>query len=71
MNENFVRSEAGQAYIARLFPRRLGEAEELDGALLLLVSRAGSFVNGTVLPVDGGTLLGGIWMEASRHRDAI
>lgn len=34
---------------------RMGQAEELIGALLFLVSKdASSFVNGTVIPVDGG-----------------
>lgn len=33
---------------------RFGEAEELIGAVIYLVSPAASFVTGTVLPVDGG-----------------
>ena len=33
---------------------RGGEAHELDGALLLLASDAGSFVTGQVVYVDGG-----------------
>ena len=34
---------------------RFGKPEELVGALLFLVSKeASSFVNGVVLPVDGG-----------------
>jgi NAD(P)-dependent dehydrogenase (short-subunit alcohol dehydrogenase family) len=50
-------SESGQAYIKNLVPQRLGEYPELVGPLLLLVSDAGSFVNGISLPVDGGSLL--------------
>jgi len=33
---------------------RAGDAHELDGALLLLASAAGTFITGAVLPVDGG-----------------
>lgn len=33
---------------------RAGELHELGGALLLLVSPAGSYINGAILPVDGG-----------------
>ena len=34
--------------------RRPGELEELDGAMLLLASRAGSYITGQTIPVDGG-----------------
>ena len=33
---------------------RLGEAEELHGAVIFYASDASRFVTGTVLPVDGG-----------------
>jgi NAD(P)-dependent dehydrogenase (short-subunit alcohol dehydrogenase family) len=54
MNQEYFASEAGRAYRARLPPGRLGELPELLGPALLLVSGAGSYVNGVVLPVDGG-----------------
>jgi NAD(P)-dependent dehydrogenase (short-subunit alcohol dehydrogenase family) len=53
INAEFFASEAGQRYVKRLPARRLGAPEELDGPLLLLASDAGSYVNGTVLVVDG------------------
>ena len=37
---------------------RLGAAHELQGIALLLASSAGSYITGSVLPVDGGALLG-------------
>ena len=37
--------------------RRLGQAADLDGALLLLASDASDFMTGTTLVVDGGHLV--------------
>ena len=54
MNRDYFASDAGRAYSARLPPGRLGELPELLGPALLLVSHAGSYINGAVLPVDGG-----------------
>lgn len=57
LNRDFFASQAGQAQIKRIPMRRLGRPEELDGALLLLVSDAGSFMTGSVIVADGGHLL--------------
>ena len=54
MNCGFLRSEVGQALISRIPMGRSGAAQDLDGALLLLVSEAGAYITGAVLPVDGG-----------------
>ncbi len=54
MNQEFFASEAGQAYAQRIPPGRTGEMSELVGPVLLLASDAGSYINGVVLPVDGG-----------------
>ena len=43
--------------LSRFPMQRAGRLEELDGALLLLVSEAGSYITGSTLVVDGGTLL--------------
>ena len=34
---------------------RVGQPEEIVGIMIYLVSRAGAYTNGTVIPVDGGT----------------
>lgn len=54
MNRGFLHSETGKALIGRIPMGRAGEPDDLDGALLLLASPAGAYLNGVVLPVDGG-----------------
>ena len=36
---------------------RLGTPEDIVGAVIYLSSRAGAYVTGVVLPVDGGSLV--------------
>ncbi len=57
LNEDYLKSETGLQLIAKFPMKRLGLESELDGPLLLLASDAGSFMTGTVIPVDGGALL--------------
>ena len=53
-NREFFHSEAGQRLVRRIPLRRLAEPEDLDGAMLLLASPAGSYITGAVISVDGG-----------------
>jgi len=50
----------GKTYFDLSLTRRMGEPAELDGALLFLASDASAYVNGVVLPVDGGNHLRGL-----------
>jgi NAD(P)-dependent dehydrogenase (short-subunit alcohol dehydrogenase family) len=54
MNERFFASPEGVAYAQRIPAGRTGDLSELIAPALLLASDAGSYVNATVLPVDGG-----------------
>jgi NAD(P)-dependent dehydrogenase (short-subunit alcohol dehydrogenase family) len=48
-------SEATQKSVATYIPlRRPGEPEDAEGAVVFLASRAGAYVNGHVIPLDGG-----------------
>ena len=57
LNDAFFETEPGKALIKRVPQRRLGQPSELDGPLLLLASRAGSYMTGSVIAVDGGHLV--------------
>ncbi|HUF99463.1 MAG TPA: SDR family oxidoreductase [Ilumatobacter sp.] len=55
MTEPMVGDSASDNYLATFSPMpRMGRDDELDGALLLLATRAGSYITGHSLLVDGG-----------------
>ena len=54
MNADYWRTEQGQAFMARFPRRRVGQPEDLDGALMLLVADESHFINGAVIAVDDG-----------------
>ncbi len=48
------------AALARAYPlRRLGEPDDVAGLAVLLAARAGSFITGQTIVVDGGGVIGG------------
>jgi len=48
--------EAGEDAVTRDVPLgRIGRPEDIAGTVLFLASRAGCYLTGTVIPVDGGT----------------
>lgn len=57
LNDAFLATDAGKRLIARVPFARVGRLDELDGPLLLLASDAGSYMTGSTIVVDGGTLL--------------
>lgn len=55
MSNGLMEKTGGSEALARQNPsRRLGEAEDIAGAVVYLASRAGAHVNGAVLTIDGG-----------------
>jgi NAD(P)-dependent dehydrogenase (short-subunit alcohol dehydrogenase family) len=57
INRDFFATEAGKAMVQRVPQRRIGTTADLDGALLLLASDAGSYMTGAIVAVDGGHLV--------------
>ncbi|MGI9479615.1 MAG: SDR family NAD(P)-dependent oxidoreductase [Hyphomicrobiaceae bacterium] len=57
MNDDFLHSDAGQKLLSKVPMARAGNTHELDGPLLLLASDLGSYMTGSVIAVDGGSLL--------------
>ena len=53
-NRAFFKTDAGKALISRIPLKRLGQCEDLDGALLFLASPASAYVTGAVISIDGG-----------------
>lgn len=60
LNRAFLQGPAGARIASRVPLGRLGQLEDLNGALLLLASDAGRFITGVVLPVDGGHVVSSI-----------
>jgi len=57
MNDDYLSSEAGAAIKREIPMGRFGNSGDLDGALLLLVSDAGSYITGATVVVDGGQVV--------------
>jgi 3-oxoacyl-[acyl-carrier protein] reductase len=57
LNREYLASEAGDKLKRDIPVGRFGEAGDLDGALLLLVSDAGRYIAGTTIVVDGGHMV--------------
>lgn len=53
-NREFFQTQAGKNLIGRIPLKRIGQAPDLDGALLFLASPASAYVTGAVISVDGG-----------------
>jgi NAD(P)-dependent dehydrogenase (short-subunit alcohol dehydrogenase family) len=57
MNDDYLTGEAGTAIKREIPMGRFGNPGDLDGALLLLVSDAGSYITGATIVVDGGQVI--------------
>ena len=57
MNDDYLMSEAGVAIKREIPMGRFGNPGDLDGALLLLTSDAGSYITGATIVVDGGQVV--------------
>ncbi|MBO6835212.1 MAG: SDR family oxidoreductase [Alphaproteobacteria bacterium] len=57
LNREFLRSELGEKMMKQIPIRRFGTPEDLDGALLYLLSDMAAWTTGHILTVDGGHAL--------------
>jgi len=57
MSGDYFNTPEGLEMIERIPMKRIGQVEDLEGALLLLSSNASRHITGIDLPVDGGHLL--------------
>jgi len=57
MNDDYLAGEAGAAIKREIPMGRFGNPGDLDGALLLLTSDAGSYITGATIVVDGGQVV--------------
>ena len=57
MNDDYLTGEAGSAIKREIPMGRFGNPGDLDGALLLLTSDAGSYITGATIVVDGGQVV--------------
>jgi 3-oxoacyl-[acyl-carrier protein] reductase len=57
MNEEYLMGEVGTAIKREIPMGRFGKPGDLDGALLLLTSDAGSYITGATIVVDGGQVI--------------
>lgn len=57
INRTFLESEKGQEMKRAIPMGRFGGEGDLDGALLLLASRAGAYMTGATIVVDGGQVV--------------
>ena len=54
INDEYWETEGGQKLIQMLPRRRIGQPEDLDGTLLLLVAEESQFINGAIIAADDG-----------------
>lgn len=57
INDAYLETEKGEAMKRKNPMRRFGAEGDLDGPLLLLASRAGAYMTGSLITVDGGHTL--------------
>jgi NAD(P)-dependent dehydrogenase (short-subunit alcohol dehydrogenase family) len=57
INRSFLESEKGEAMKRTIPMGRFGSDGDLDGALLLLASKAGAYMTGATIVVDGGQVV--------------
>lgn len=57
INGDFFETDEGRAMVKKIPQRRVGDASELDGLLMLLASPASSFMTGSAINIDGGHAL--------------
>jgi len=67
MTEKYYTLETRQAYESMIPARRLGTPSEIAHVIAFLASEEAGYVNGVMLPVDGGYLAAGVGITGAVH----
>lgn len=68
MANGLMEMSGGTEFLAARNPsKRLGQAEDIAGTVVFLSSRAAAHINGAVITIDGGEVLGRVGLTEMKE----